>query len=298
MASCRRGAQTEDRWSPPAITDGAVERAPRSRSPVAERLTSCARLARWLRVIAAGVVIALGPGPVVTIAVSAAGLFAVYIGLRGVINVAAASRIAQHSGGAEASGSLLGSPPRRSRLRCWPERPQSWPPGTETKPPRSLPRRVTDTRRSAVGRSTRSRATSPGSHWHTATRYKRRRSPSRARRSSPRPRRAHRNLSARPPQTPEPCRRGLLQTGRCAGRGARPQRPLAVTTAAGVATTPAAAPWRDGSYRQRQRGPQLRRNGRRASGRAHRRVNSDAGIRDERRAGSRERKSRASVLPW
>jgi hypothetical protein len=41
----------------------------------------------------------LEPGPVVTIAVSATGLFAVYIGVRGVITVAAASRVAQHSGG-------------------------------------------------------------------------------------------------------------------------------------------------------------------------------------------------------
>jgi hypothetical protein len=51
-----------------------------------------ARVGRSLLVIAAGVLIVLEPGPAVTVAVSAAGLFLVYFGVRGVIEVAAASR--------------------------------------------------------------------------------------------------------------------------------------------------------------------------------------------------------------
>lgn len=52
------------------------------------------RLGRSALMIAAGVVIVLEPGPAVTVAVSAAGLFLVYRGVRGVIEVAAGSRVA------------------------------------------------------------------------------------------------------------------------------------------------------------------------------------------------------------
>jgi len=73
------------------------EQAPSSDSPDRGRLTSRARLGRSLLAIAAGVVVVLEPGPAVTIAVSAGGLFLVYIGVRGVIDVAATSRVAGES---------------------------------------------------------------------------------------------------------------------------------------------------------------------------------------------------------
>jgi hypothetical protein len=81
-----------------AAVAAAAERAPGS-SPADERLTSRARIGRSLLAIVAGVVIVLEPGPAVTVAVSAAGLFLVYTGVRGVIRVAAASRAARQSGG-------------------------------------------------------------------------------------------------------------------------------------------------------------------------------------------------------
>jgi hypothetical protein len=74
-----------------AAAAAATERAPGS-TPAGERLTARARLGRSLLAIAGGVVIVLDPGPAVTIAVSAAGLFLVFIGVRGVIQFAAASR--------------------------------------------------------------------------------------------------------------------------------------------------------------------------------------------------------------
>lgn len=81
-----------------AAVAAAAEQAPSSESPDRGRLTTRARLGRSLLTIAAGVVIVLEPGPAVIIAVSAAGLFLVYIGVRGVIDVAAASRGAGRSG--------------------------------------------------------------------------------------------------------------------------------------------------------------------------------------------------------
>jgi hypothetical protein len=75
-----------------AAVAAATERGPGIRLPSGEQLTSRARLGRSLLAIAAGVVIVLEPGPAVTIAVSAAALVLVYIGVRGVIDVAAASR--------------------------------------------------------------------------------------------------------------------------------------------------------------------------------------------------------------
>src|SRR5581483_5817833 len=73
----------------------AGEQAPASRQESAQagqRPTARARVVRSLLAIAAGVVIVLEPGPAVTVAVSAAGLFLVYFGVRGVIDVALASR--------------------------------------------------------------------------------------------------------------------------------------------------------------------------------------------------------------
>lgn len=67
--------------------------------PTTGQLTPGARLGRSLLVIAAGVVIVLEPGPAVTVAVSAAGLLLVFLGVRGVIDVAAASRLARRAGG-------------------------------------------------------------------------------------------------------------------------------------------------------------------------------------------------------
>ena len=68
------------------------------RAPVSPR----ARVGRSLLVIAAGVVIVLEPGPAVTVAVSAAGLFLVFIGVRGLIDVAAAWRSGRQPGGRRA----------------------------------------------------------------------------------------------------------------------------------------------------------------------------------------------------
>ncbi len=85
-----------------AAVAAAAERAPGS-SPAGERLTAPARVGRSLLAIAAGLLIVLEPGPVVTIAVSAAGLFLVYIGVRGVIGAVAASRAARPSGGRRAA---------------------------------------------------------------------------------------------------------------------------------------------------------------------------------------------------
>lgn len=81
-----------------AAAAAATERGPGS-APAGERPTAHARLGRSLLAIAGGVVIVLDPGPAVTIAVSAAGLFLVFIGVRGVIEVAVASRASRRSGG-------------------------------------------------------------------------------------------------------------------------------------------------------------------------------------------------------
>lgn len=81
-----------------AAVAAATERTPGSGSPAGRRLASRARLGRSLLAIAGGVIIVLEPGPAVTIAVSAAGLFLMYIGIRGVIDVASASRLARRSG--------------------------------------------------------------------------------------------------------------------------------------------------------------------------------------------------------
>jgi hypothetical protein len=62
-----------------------------------EGLTPRARLARALLAVAAGVVVLLEPSAAVTVAVSAGGLFLVYIGVRGIIEVAAASPLAVRS---------------------------------------------------------------------------------------------------------------------------------------------------------------------------------------------------------
>lgn len=82
-----------------AAVAAAAERAPGSGWPAGEGLSSRARLGRSLLAIPAGVLIVLEPGPAVTVAVSAAGLFLVYIGVRGVIDVAAVSRGAREPGG-------------------------------------------------------------------------------------------------------------------------------------------------------------------------------------------------------
>jgi hypothetical protein len=75
----------------------ATEPAPGS-SPADEQLTARARVGRSLLAIVAGVLIVLEPGPAVTFAVSAAGLFLVYIGVRSVIGIAAASRATRQPG--------------------------------------------------------------------------------------------------------------------------------------------------------------------------------------------------------
>jgi hypothetical protein len=80
-----------------AAAAAATERG-RASTPAGERPTARARLGRSLLAIAGGVVIVLDPGPAVTIAVSAAGLFLVFIGVRGVIEVAAASRASRQPG--------------------------------------------------------------------------------------------------------------------------------------------------------------------------------------------------------
>ncbi len=81
-----------------AAAAAALEPAAES-SPAGERLGSRALVGCSLLAIAAGLLIMLEPGPAVTIAVSAAGLFLVYIGVRGVVGVAAASRAARKPGG-------------------------------------------------------------------------------------------------------------------------------------------------------------------------------------------------------
>jgi hypothetical protein len=80
-----------------AAAAAAMERVPGSVT-TDERPTARARLGRSLLAIAGGVVIVLDPGPAVTIAVSAGGLFLVFIGVRGVIEVAAASRASRQPG--------------------------------------------------------------------------------------------------------------------------------------------------------------------------------------------------------
>jgi hypothetical protein len=74
-----------------AAVAAVAERTPGS-APAGQRPTARARVGRSLLAIAAGVAILLEPGPAVTLAVSAAGLFLVYFGVRGVIDIAAASR--------------------------------------------------------------------------------------------------------------------------------------------------------------------------------------------------------------
>jgi hypothetical protein len=86
-----------------AASAAATERAPGSRWLSREGLTPRARMGRSLLAIAAGLLIVLEPGPAVTVAVSAAGLVLVYIGVRGVIGVAAASHGARPSRGHRAS---------------------------------------------------------------------------------------------------------------------------------------------------------------------------------------------------
>jgi len=81
-----------------AAVAAASERTSGIRSLTGEGLSSRARLGRSLLAIAVGAVIVLEPGAAVTIAVSAAGLFLVYIGVRGVIDVARGSRLALLSG--------------------------------------------------------------------------------------------------------------------------------------------------------------------------------------------------------
>ncbi len=63
-----------------------------------DALSPRARVGRSLLAIAAGVVIVLEPGPAVTIAVSAGGLLLAYIGVRGLVDVAAASGMRWRSG--------------------------------------------------------------------------------------------------------------------------------------------------------------------------------------------------------
>jgi hypothetical protein len=74
-----------------AAVAAAAERVPGD-SAAGERSTAGARVGRSLLAVAAGLVIVLEPGAAVTVAVSAGGLFLVYFGLRGVIDVAAGSR--------------------------------------------------------------------------------------------------------------------------------------------------------------------------------------------------------------
>jgi hypothetical protein len=78
-----------------AAVSAAAERASELPGTTGERLTPRARAARSLLAIAAGVVIVLEPGAAVTIAVSAAGLFLVYLGVRGLVE--AAIRVARPS---------------------------------------------------------------------------------------------------------------------------------------------------------------------------------------------------------
>jgi len=86
-----------------AAVAAATEQPPRSHSPDSEQPAPRARVGRSVLAIAAGVLIVLEPGPAVTIAASAAGLFLVYVGVRGVIDVAAASRLARRSSGHRAT---------------------------------------------------------------------------------------------------------------------------------------------------------------------------------------------------
>jgi hypothetical protein len=81
-----------------AAAAAAAERAPES-TPAGEQPTARARLGRSLLAIAAGVVIVLDPAPAVTIAVSAGGLFLVFIGVRGVLGAAGASRASRGPAG-------------------------------------------------------------------------------------------------------------------------------------------------------------------------------------------------------
>ena len=89
-----------------AAAAAAVDQESSSGAAAGERLTSRARLGRSLLAVAAGVLIVLEPGPAVTVAVSAAGLFLVYIGVRGVIQVCAASPLALRARGYRAAGIL------------------------------------------------------------------------------------------------------------------------------------------------------------------------------------------------
>lgn len=74
-----------------AAVAAAAERVPSSRVSAGEGLTSGARVGRSVLAIAAGTVIVLEPGAAVSIAVSAGGLFLVFLGVRGVIEVAMGS---------------------------------------------------------------------------------------------------------------------------------------------------------------------------------------------------------------
>ena len=89
-----------------AAVAAATERDSESGSPAARPLTPRAGVGRSLLAIAAGVLVVLEPGPAVTVAVSAGGLFLVYMGVRGIIDVAAASRGARIPG-ARRTGWLL-----------------------------------------------------------------------------------------------------------------------------------------------------------------------------------------------
>ena len=74
-----------------AAVAAATEGVPSRRASAGARLTSRARVGRSLLAIAAGAVIVLEPGAAVTVAVSAAGLFLVFLGVRGVLEIATGS---------------------------------------------------------------------------------------------------------------------------------------------------------------------------------------------------------------
>lgn len=81
-----------------AAVAAASERAPSSPTAAERRLSTRVRLGRSLLAITGGAVIVLEPGAAVTIAVSVAGLVLVYIGVRGVIEVAVGSLGARQPG--------------------------------------------------------------------------------------------------------------------------------------------------------------------------------------------------------
>ncbi len=78
-----------------AVAAASERAAAGSSADVSERPTARARAGRSLLAIAAGALIVLDPGPAVTIAASAAGLYLVFIGVRSVVEVAAASGVGQ-----------------------------------------------------------------------------------------------------------------------------------------------------------------------------------------------------------